>query len=204
VLAVKGVLIAVATAALVLGAFYLLNESNQPGGVPPGEAPAQAPTAAQAPEAEAGSARDRLLRSTAQQNGVTPMRGVWGVVMERGYAKGVATVIALADGTASLYIPTGASVLGGRTYPPAHEAAQRMCERAADLLGETAATQAFPPPDKGHMRLYVLTADGVRVAERDMLAAARDGGRDALAPLVAAGDAVLDALKDGTSKGLIR
>jgi hypothetical protein len=33
---------------------------------------------------------------------------------------------------------------------------------------------------------------------------AKDGGRDPLAPLLAAGDAVLDGLKDATSKGLIR
>jgi hypothetical protein len=198
----KGLLISAATAALVVGGVYLLSKTDEPGGVPPGEAPVRAPETL--PSADLASPRDRLLRSTSEQNGVTPVRGVWGVLMERGYTKGVATVIALADGTASLYVGTGASVLGGRTYAPAHEAAQRMCAQAADVLGATASTQAFPPPAKGRERFYVLTADGVRVAERDLLATARDAGRDALAPLAAAGEAVLDALKEGTSKGLIR
>jgi hypothetical protein len=198
----KGLLIGAVTAALVVGVFYLLNKADEPGGVPPGEAPAGAPEPL--PTTDHASSRDRLLRSTAEQNGVQPVRGVWGVVMERGYTKGVATVIALADGTASLYVGTGGSVVGGRTYPPAHEAAQKMCEQAADVLGATAATQAFPPPEKGRERFYVLTATGVRVAERDMLTKARDGGRDALAALAVAGEAVLDALKEGTSKGLIR
>jgi hypothetical protein len=153
---------------------------------------------------EAGSPRDQLLRSTATQNGVTPVRGVWGVLMERGYAKGVATVVALADGTASLWLSNGGSVTGGKGYAPAHDAAQRLCGLAADSLGATASVREFPRPEMGRVRFYVLTADGVRAAEGDLMPRAHDAGADALAPLLAAGDAVLDALKDATNKGLLR
>jgi len=87
----KGLLIAAATAALVVAGVYVLNATDEQRGVAPGE------TAGQVPEApDAGSLRDQLLHSTAQQLGITPVRGVWGVLMERGYAKGSATVIALA------------------------------------------------------------------------------------------------------------
>jgi hypothetical protein len=197
----KGLLIAAATAALVIGAVYLLKENAEPSRPESGAVPGPAPVAP-----ESSSPRDQLLHSTAQQAGVTPIRGVWGVVMERGFAKGVATVVALADGTASMYLSTGASAVGGGAYPPAHAAALKLCEQAADALGETTPTHEFPAPAKGRVRFYVLTLEGVRVAENDLFARPRpgDAGRDALAPLVAAGDAVLDGLKEATSKGLIR
>jgi hypothetical protein len=194
---VKGFLVSLVTAAVVLGGFYVLQKSEEREAAAPGQVAGEVPLAPQA-----GSLREQLLHSTAQQSGVTPVRGVWGVLMERGYAKGNATIIALADGTASMYLSTGGSVVGGKAYPPAHAAALKLCEQAADSLGETIAVHEFPAPGKGRVRFYVLTSDGVRAAEGDIFT--RDGGRDALAPLLAAGDAVLDGLKEATSKGLIR
>jgi hypothetical protein len=123
--------------------------------------------------------------------------------MERGYAKGVATVVALADGTTSLYLSTGDRVVGGKEYPPAKAAAIKLCEVAAGSLGETVATHEYPSPAEGRARFYVLTAAGARVAETDIFARA-DAGRAALEPLAAAGDAVLDALKQATSLGILR
>lgn len=194
----KGLLIAAVTAALVVGGVYVLNASNESHGVAPGEAVAEVEAAP-----ESGSLRDRLLHATAQQLGITPVRGVWGVLMERGYAKGVATIVALTDGTASMYLSTGGSVVG-RDYAPARAAAQKLCEQAADSLGETKASRDFAAPAKGRVRFFVLTTDGVHVAESDIFARAADAGQGALAPLLAAGDAVLDGLKEATSKGLIR
>jgi hypothetical protein len=201
----KGVLVMVATAGFVVGFVYLLNVSEQRQssgpGTESGAAPGQVPVAPAVPEHE--SLRDQLLRSSAQQAGVTPARGVWGVVMDRAYAKGVATLVALADGTASLHISSGGTGVSGKSYAPARAAAVKLCETAADSLRETIAVQEFPAPAKGRVRYYVLTVDGVRLAEGDLLPG-RDGGRDALAPLAAAGDAVLAALREATDKGLIR
>jgi hypothetical protein len=147
--------------------------------------------------------RQELLTSSAQRMGLTTERGVWGVLMERGYAKGVATVVALTDGTASMYISTGGSVTGGKRYTPARAAAQTLCQKAADVLAEAQPTKEFPSPAKGRVRFYVLADGGVRAIERDILPS-REAGADAAAPLVAAGDALLDALRDATSKGYIR
>jgi hypothetical protein len=216
---VKGFLLTAATALLVVGALYLLKISEQQG-VPPGEAGPTirgdqpgggggGPSRQASGESPQGSAegsplRDRLLHLSAKEAGVEPVRGVWGVVMERGYAKGVATMIALADGTSSLHLSNGGAVVGGKEYPPARLAARKLCEQAADSLGATLATQEFPRPMQGRVRFYVLTTDGVRAAEGDLLAHLRDGGHDALAGLEKAGDAVVDALKDATTKGVLR
>jgi hypothetical protein len=215
----KGVLLTAATAALVIGALYLLKLSESQG-VAPGDAPgetrirgdeaaggagaAAAPGAQGSQEPAGSSLRDRLLHMSAKEAGVEPVGGVWGVVMERGYAKGVATVIALADGTASLHLSNGGSVVGGKEYPPARLAARKLCETAADSLGATLAAQEFPRPAQGRVRFYVLTTDGVRGAEGDLIAHLRDGGRDALQALEKAGDAVVDALKEATNKGVLR
>jgi hypothetical protein len=195
----RGVLISLAAAAVVLGAFYFLNESDEPRAVP------HEPEPAGQTEADAGvSVRERLLHASAEQIGITPLRGVWGVIMERGYKKGVATVVALADGTANLYISSGGSVVGGREYPPTRLAALKLCEQGADSLADTVAAHDFPAPTQGRVRFYVLTTDGVHAAEGDLFPTAQDGGGATLAPLLAAGDAVLDGLKEATSRGLIR
>jgi hypothetical protein len=38
---------------------------------------------------------------------------LWGALMETGYPRGTATLMALADGTTSLYLSTGGGVIGG-------------------------------------------------------------------------------------------
>jgi hypothetical protein len=193
----KGLFIAAGTAAFVVAAVFLVqkvDEPSEPTAVT-GEAPLAKPI-------DGRALRNQLLHATPQQLGITPVRGVWGVLMERGYPKGVATVVALADGTASMYLSTGGSAVGGNAYEPAREAALKLCAQAADLLGDTTPAHDFPPPAQGRVRFYVLSDGGVRTAEDDVLPRADAG--DALAPLLAAGDAVLDGLKEATSRGLIQ
>jgi hypothetical protein len=195
--ALQGLLVVVVTAGLVVGTTYLLEQSDRSDQHVPEATPVS-------PAQDASKVRQNLLTSSAQKLGLTPVRGVWGVLMERGYAKGIATVVALTDGTADMYISTGGSVTGGRAYAPARTAAQALCQQAADALDELQPAKDFPAPAKGAVRFYVLTDGGVRTVEHDLLNARRDAGEDKLAPLFAAGDAVLDAIKAATSKGYIR
>jgi hypothetical protein len=200
----KGWLVTAVTAAFFVGAIYAF-QSIQGTGEPPGPGAASVAGAGPSLTPDAGtSLRDELLRSTPTQLGILPVRHVWGVLMERGYAKGVATVVALADGTASLYISAGGAVTGGKAYGPARVAAMRLCDQAADGLGDLLPAHEFPAPAKGRVRFYVLTDGGVRTAEGDLARGAKDGGRDLLGPLDEAGDALVEALKEATSKGLIR
>jgi hypothetical protein len=194
--AAQGLLVAAVTVGLVVGTTYLLQESDR--------SDQPLPEAGPTPQQDSAKVRQDLLTSSGRKLGLTPVRGVWGVMMERGFAKGVATVVALTDGTASMHISTGGAVTGGKAYAPARKAAQRLCQEAADSLTELKPTKDFPPPAKGGVRFYVLTEGGVLTVEHDLLHASADAGPDKLAPLFAAGDALLDALKEATSKGYIR
>jgi hypothetical protein len=195
--AAQGLLVAAVTAGLAVGTTYLLQQSDES----PAHVPEPAPVA---PEADGAKLRQDLLTSSAEKLGLTPVRGVWGVLMERGYAKGVATVVALTDGTASMHISKGGAVTGGKLYAPARAAAQRLCQQAADVLRDLQPAKEFPPPTKNRVRFYVLAEGGVRTVERDIVLVGHDAGTDPLAPLVEAGDALLEALKEATSKGYIR
>src|SRR6476646_7953319 len=67
---------------------------------------------------------------------------VWGVLLEIGMANGTATVVALADGTSSLYTSTGFGIIGGGFHERSAEAARR-CVREAEE-----AVEAVPSVDE--------------------------------------------------------
>jgi hypothetical protein len=43
-------------------------------------------------------------------------RVIWGALMETGYRRGTATLVALADGTTSLYLSGGGGIIGGGSH----------------------------------------------------------------------------------------
>jgi hypothetical protein len=106
--------------------------------------------------------RARLLHGTASQFSIQPVAGVWGVLMETGYPKAAATLVALGDGTASLYFSSGGGVIGGGPHPSINEAARRLVEIAGRRVSELTPTTEFPLPGTGDVRFYVLTTNGVR------------------------------------------
>ena len=140
--------------------------------------------------------RDQLLHATWQELGVPPRGGMWGVLMEIGFAKGVATVVGLADGTASLYLSSGGGVLGAGARADVRGAAIKLCETAAGFTDGTAAATTFPRPHAGQVRFYLLTDAGVRTTETDE--ETLRAGKHRLSPLYAAGQAVISALRDAT------
>ena len=113
----------------------------------------------------------------------------WGVLMETGYEKGSATVAALADGTASIYLSNGGGFIGGHRHEAVHRAAVAMVREAVRHVQSMQPTTAFPLPEGGRTVFYVLTDSGVFTGS----AAERTLGerRHALAPLFHAGQEVV-------------
>jgi hypothetical protein len=162
-----------------------------------GEAPAGPAPAAPGDDAPPTQAlREQLLHTTWQELGIRPRSGVWGVLMELGFAKGVATVVGLADGNASLYLTSGGGVLGAGVHPSVRSAALKLCDTAANRKQEATTTTVFPRPSAGRVRFYLLTDTGVLTAEDDE--GALRAGKQPLSPLYAGGQEVVTALRVAT------
>jgi hypothetical protein len=85
--------------------------------------------------------------------------------MDRNVANGTATVLAAADGTASIYFCSGGGYIGGgQKYPEIREAALRAIEIATDLLPQFEMTETLDLPPRGDVYFYLSTNAGVRLA----------------------------------------
>ena len=94
-----------------------------------------------------------------------PGAKAYGVLMEMGYDSGLASIISLSSGDASLYTGTGGGIIGGGGHAEVNRAARDFVSAAGKHLARTAATKEFPYAEVGRVRFYVLTLDGVYTAE---------------------------------------
>jgi len=106
---------------------------------------------------------------------------VWGVLMETGYPQAVATLVALADGTVSLYFSNGGGIIGLGRHAGPKRVSKELLVLAPRYLKHCQATKVFPLPNRAHTRFYFLTNDGIVTTE----AKEEDLGyqRHALSPL---------------------
>ncbi|HYV48303.1 MAG TPA: hypothetical protein VFA20_25760 [Myxococcaceae bacterium] len=153
------------TITAVLTGFLLLTSPGEARGDPP----ATASEASQDPKKGADlyqHLRGRILTGTRASLGVSGSSTipVWGVLMDMGLPQGSATVMALLDGNASIYLSTGGGFLGGVGQPPIRQAAVRMVTIAGELSREAKATSEYPIPAFGQITFYLLTDRGVLTA----------------------------------------
>lgn len=119
--------------------------------------------------------------------------GCGGALLETGYPKGVTTLVALADGTTSLYLSTGGGIIGGGTHDRVVGATQSFLAAVEDHLD-----QLSPDPDsnvaaEGRVIIRALTFRGRYRAE-----AAEDDlgrGQHPLSPVFYAAHGVLTELR---------
>ena len=79
--------------------------------------------------------------------------------METGYPEAVATVVALADSTASIYFSNGGGLLGSGFQNDPGKAALSLVEHAPPFIVACRWVQTYPSPIQGNTRFYLL-ADG--------------------------------------------
>jgi hypothetical protein len=113
--------------------------------------------------------RLQLLQGSAAKFGIEQPGKVWGVATDMGMAEpgSVATVTALADGSASLYTTGSFGILGGQGHENVRAAAQQLCRVAERCVDQTTPVSAFPYPGPNRVCFYLLTPEGVRSAEAD-------------------------------------
>jgi hypothetical protein len=107
--------------------------------------------------------RGQLFATTREGAGISA-DGVWGVVVETGYREGSATLVALADGTASMYYSTGGGVIGAGRHEKPNAAAKALIRRAADFVSQCSPINTFPLPRRGETRFYLFMPAGKCVA----------------------------------------
>jgi hypothetical protein len=88
----------------------------------------------------------------------------WGVIMDWGVSSGTATIVAISDGSASIYMSGGGGYLGGQSHEAIRKAAQNMVAVAAESQKQTIATTVYPLPQRGEVIFYLLTDAGVFTA----------------------------------------
>jgi len=96
----------------------------------------------------------------------------YGVLMDWGIGSGTASVVAVADGTASVYLSSGGGFIGGsESHESLRAAAKRTVKLASEVQPLMHVTTTYPLPQRGHVTFYVLTDAGVFTAtasEEDM------------------------------------
>ncbi len=118
---------------------------------------------------------------------------VWGVMIETGYEVGIATLVAFADGTTSLYYSTGGGMLGSADYSPLADSSQALVADANHYLSNLDTINKVPLPAAGQVRFTFLTFAGKLslVVDQRSLAA----GNHKLSPLYTQALHTLDELR---------
>ena len=127
--------------------------------------PTQQPTNRPSGESVFAGLRNQVLSLDPFSVGLTPtaeLPRVFGLVMDTTYENGSATVVALADGTASLYTSSGGGVIGSGAYPEVRMAVAQVLqalEQSLDLF-DLSAAGGLPP--SGRTSMTALTYSGHR------------------------------------------
>ena len=107
--------------------------------------------------------RSQALGATA--NALGTKEQTFGVIMETGYPEAVVTLVALSDGTASLYFSNGGGMIGLGQHKGPAVAARSLIAFADHNLEKLTSTSNTPLPQPGYTRFYVLTQSGTLTAE---------------------------------------
>ncbi len=114
---------------------------------------------------------------------------VWGVMMELGDAHVVVSLVALVDGSVSIYLSDGDGVIGCGLHPDVRLAAAKMLRIADHTIDDCQPADIYPMPGPDQVRFYLLTSRGIVTAAASR--ADLDDGALALAELYYAGHGVI-------------
>jgi hypothetical protein len=139
--------------------------------------------------------REQALRLTADQLGdaVPTEAAILALLMETGYPEAVATLVAVADGSTSLYFSNGGGFVGAGTHPTVADASRSWLEAGRTFLPALSDVTEPPLPDVGMTQFVVVTREGLRgaVAPDDDLG----GNRHELSPLFHAAQEVITQIR---------
>jgi hypothetical protein len=118
----------------------------------------------------------------------------FGILMDISLPQGNATIVAFISGDASFYTSTGGGVIGGIGHENIRSAALKFVAASAKYIDKMTPTTAYPLPELGKVRFYVLTPSGIFTYE----AVETELRKNNFTPLYAAGHQLLTALLSTT------
>lgn len=139
--------------------------------------------------------RQQVLGLTSDQLGdaVSGDAPVLALMMETGYPEAVATLVAVADGSTSLYFSNGGGFIGAGTHAAVAEASQRWLEAGLSFLPGLPVVTDPPLPSEGMTQFVAVTAEGIRAVvlpEEDL-----GEGHHRLSPFFYAGQDVITQIR---------
>lgn len=122
-----------------------------------------------------------------------PWTGAGVAMMEIGMDRAVASIVAIADGTVSMYTSTGGGVIGAGEHAAVRAEATRFRAVIADARGLLTRSTDFPLPEPGEVRFQArIGDDGFSGAAPE---SALRGGRHPLSTVYAAGEDLLTEIR---------
>ena len=140
--------------------------------------------------------RSMFLARSPRDFGIVPTQEhprIWAVLMEMGYAEGAATLLAVVDGSASIYTSTGGGVIGAGEHPSVRRRAMKFISIAEQYLDEFQKTSEYPLPGPGRTKFYLMTFSGTLTGDFDENALGE--GRHKLSTLFYAGQDVISDIR---------
>ncbi|MHB8207790.1 hypothetical protein [Mucilaginibacter sp.] len=80
-----------------------------------------------------------------------------GVIMELGTDDGVATIVSLSTGDASLYTSKGGGIIGGITHYNIKNAAIELVAESQHYFSKMNPSKNINPPKSGNVKIFILT-----------------------------------------------
>jgi hypothetical protein len=115
-----------------------------------------------APEAETYvGLRQQVLALQPDQIGLASDTPVTALLMETGYPAAVATLVAVVDGTTSLYFSNGGGIIGAGSHPDVAAATERWLRTSTDLLPHLSPVDQPPLPGEGLTQFVAVTPNGL-------------------------------------------
>ena len=121
----------------------------------------------------------------------------YGVIMDVGLSKGIATIASFRTGDASLYGSGGGAILGGINHKNVADASKEFVNVSGSYVQYMEKVSDYPLPQKGEIIFYVLTRDGVYMGKDTDTNLSE--GKSRFSPLFVAGNNLITEIRKTTS-----
>lgn len=87
------------------------------------------------------------------------------IIMETGMEDGCYTLVAVADGSASLYFSKGGGIIGGGQHPEVAAAAKAFLDLSKNFDGQLTSVTQYPLPQPAMTRFYIIKKESTLTGE---------------------------------------